>query len=102
MLSEITILALSISEGIEKFKIFGVIIAIAIFLIIIFTFVFTLDCFWCGKKFSRASRTRVDKGVKRFCCMKCFVDYDNKVDLYKSREHHEKGTVKIKGRGGIF
>ena len=83
-------------------KFFGFLLCTIVILVLVVTYATTLYCFWCGNKFYRTSRTRVDKGIKHFCCMKCFIDYDNKVDLYKSRENHEEGEVKAQGRYGAF
>ena len=91
-----------IPESFGKYKTLIIVIMIVIVFIFLFTYAVLLDCFWCGKKFSRGSRTRVDKGIKRFCCMRCFINYDNKVDLYKHRETHEKGEVKAHGKQGGF
>jgi flagellar basal body-associated protein FliL len=92
-----------VPESFAKYKVLAILIIILVILVFVLTYSVLIDCFWCGKKFQRASRTRVDKGIKHFCCMKCFIDYDNKVDLYKGRENHEKGEVKAHGKhGGVF
>lgn len=71
----------------EDAKVIIGIVFFIFFIVLIINFFAKKECFWCGRKFIKNSKTRVDIDGRCYCSPKCSIEHSNQVSYY---QYHKK------------